>query len=99
MHNGKLSATHTRNMYFSTASTVARTHLNVTLYVHCLSCYRQRSGQFCCFSLRFLVLEEVNGWKLKTVLKMNWTVTPEGGLVLLQVMGWNVRTFFFGWLK
>jgi hypothetical protein len=44
------------------------------------------------------MLEEVYRWKLKAILKMNWTVNPEGGLVLPQVIGWNVWTFF-GWLK
>ena len=69
----KTKATHTR--IFSTASMVARTRLNVALYVHCLSCYHQRSAQFCCFSLHFLVLEEVYRWKSKTILKMTrqWT--------------------------
>jgi len=33
---------------FFTATMVARTHLNVTLYVHCLSCLILISGKFYC---------------------------------------------------
>jgi len=54
--------THTHRLYythcFSTATMVARTRLNVTLYVHCLSCYLS-------LALRILTSRCVKLYRLK----------------------------------
>jgi len=35
-----------RTYCFSTSTMVARTHLNITLYIHCLSCLLLKTNQF-----------------------------------------------------
>jgi len=44
----KHTLTISNTYYFSTATMVARTRPNITLYVHCLSCYIMLRQKRCC---------------------------------------------------
>jgi len=49
---------------FSTAKMVSRTHLHITLYVHCLSCLVCLCSPFIAILLSFVLTLRCNAWKV-----------------------------------